>query len=117
MNQSLIEENKQKLEAEKIRLQEILSKEKIDDEIPGGHIPAFTEVGSEEGENASESEQFGNELSVSEDMSARLQKVEAALLRIEEGSYGKCLVGGEEIDEARLTAEPAAETCVAHANA
>lgn len=101
---------------ERIRLQTILKKDTVlDSEIPGGHRPKFAELGTEDSENAQESEKFGNDLSITEDLDARLLKVEAALKRIEDNTYGKCQVGGEEIDEARLQAEPAAVTCVAHA--
>jgi RNA polymerase-binding transcription factor DksA len=86
-----------------------------DPEIPGGHRPKYDEVGTRESESAHESEQFGNDLSVIEDLEERLKKVEAALQRITDNTYGKCLVGGEEIGEAMLAAEPAAETCIQHA--
>ena len=116
MNQALLEENKAKLLNEQKRLLAMLARDTVvDSEIPGGHKPKFMEAGSEEGENASEVEQFGNELSVAEDLESRLKKVEWALARIENGTYGQCGVGGEEIEEARLRVEPAADTCVAHA--
>lgn len=40
--------------------------------------------------------------------------VERALVRIEEGSYGICEVGGEDIEEDRLEVNPSARTCKAH---
>ena len=116
MNKQLLEENKHKLLDEQKRIQTILKRDTtIDSEIPGGHKPKFNEVGNEQGENASEVEQFGNDLSVTEDLDNRLKQIEGALQRLEDGSYGKCLVGGEEIEEGRLRAEPAADTCVVHA--
>lgn len=45
----------------------------------------------------------------------RLEEVDAALARLEDGTYGTCVVGGEPIDPARLVARPTATTCVAHA--
>jgi RNA polymerase-binding transcription factor DksA len=115
MNKTLLEENKTKLLTELKDLRVVLNHETdSDQEIPGGRKPKFTEVGSEEGENASESEQFGNDLAVTEDLDVRLRQVEAALQRIDDGTYGTCLVGGEVISEDRLRAEPAAETCVEH---
>lgn len=42
-----------------------------------------------------------------------LEQVVAALHRVQEGTYGQCLDCGEAIDEARLTAMPAAAFCVA----
>ena len=116
MNKQLLEDNKQKLLVEQKQLKTVLGHETTTDvEFPGGHKPKFTEVGSEEGENASEVEQFANDLSVTEDLDARLAKVEAALQRIEGGTYGTCSVGGEPIEDNRLRAEPAADTCVKHA--
>lgn len=115
MNNQLLEDNKAKLLAEQKRLRAILGHEsKEDSEFPGGHKPNFMEIGTEQGENAAEVEQFVNDLSVTEDMSKRLVKVEAALARIADGTYGKCSFG-DDISEARLSAEPAAETCIEHA--
>jgi RNA polymerase-binding transcription factor DksA len=117
MNKTLIEENKQKLLAEAKRLRSILGRESSFDgkgEFPGDYKPKYSEVGREAGENASEVENFANDLSVTQDLEERLNKVDAALARIGAGTYGKC-VQGDEIEEARLQAEPAADTCMKHA--
>ena len=115
MNKQLLETNKAKLAAEQKRLKIILKHgSKADAEFPGGRKPNYEEAGTEESENAQESEQFGNDLSVDEDLEARLKLVDAALGRIQDGTYGKCVVDGEEIDEARLNAEPAAAACIKH---
>ncbi len=45
-----------------------------------------------------------------------LREVETALERINNGTYGKCEVGGEPIEMDRLEANPAARTCKAHLN-
>lgn len=41
-----------------------------------------------------------------------IQQIKAALKRIEDDSYGYCLVCGDEIPEARLNVVPHAPTCV-----
>ncbi len=41
-----------------------------------------------------------------------LSKIDAALEKIEEGSYGECVSCGEEIGVARLKARPVAELCI-----
>jgi len=41
-----------------------------------------------------------------------IRRIERALERIREGSYGRCIDCGVEIDLPRLEAEPAAERCV-----
>ncbi len=115
MNTKLVEENKTKLLAEQKKIQDMLKRDDVvDSEIPGGHKPKFMEAGNEDSENAQESEQFADDLSVTENLEDRLTLVESALKRIESGSYGVCLVGGEEIEEDRLRAEPAAATCIKH---
>lgn len=43
---------------------------------------------------------------------ARLRKIEAAILRCVEGSYGACLECDEPVDERRLDVDPAAELCI-----
>jgi DnaK suppressor protein len=46
------------------------------------------------------------------DAAARLGSVEAALARVDAGTYGVCEVCGEPIPAARLEARPTATTCV-----
>lgn len=40
-----------------------------------------------------------------------LQRIDAALVRLEDGEYGFCLVCGDEIAERRLDLDPAIATC------
>ncbi len=49
--------------------------------------------------------------------SDRLEKINAALQSIDEGTYGKCSVCGKEIEPQRLDAEPTATTCIEHSRA
>lgn len=44
----------------------------------------------------------------------RLNSVKGALQRIAENKYGICTISGEEIEEDRLEANPAAKTCKKH---
>ena len=44
-----------------------------------------------------------------------LREVDAALARLDAGTYGRCEVCGQAVPEGRLEARPAARTCVAHA--
>ena len=116
MNQQLVEENRKKLLAEQKHLRGMLSREgKFEGkgEFPGDYKPEFPEVGREEGENASEVEQFANNLGVISDLENKLARVEAALARIENGTYGKCLAG-DNIEEDRLRALPEADSCMKH---
>ncbi len=48
------------------------------------------------------------------ELESRYNSVKAALVRIEEGTYGICSVDGEPIEQERLEANPAATTCIKH---
>lgn len=52
------------------------------------------------------------------ELKKRLQNINNALLRIEEGGFGICEVGGDkhEIEQDRLDANPSATTCKEHMN-
>ncbi|OGD23547.1 hypothetical protein A2Z10_00655 [Candidatus Azambacteria bacterium RBG_16_47_10] len=86
-----------------------------------------TKLGAEQKENAKEDE-FDNadhffpeeeadqveahdiELSMDRTIGNSLEDIDAALERIEKGTYGTCEACGQAIDEARLEANPAART-------
>lgn len=42
----------------------------------------------------------------------KLRRIDAALERVEEGSYGYCLESGDEIEPKRLETQPWAEFCI-----
>ncbi len=46
-----------------------------------------------------------------------IQRIDAALARIDQGEYGECIDCGEAIDPRRLAADPAAALCLACAEA
>ncbi len=45
------------------------------------------------------------------------RRVQDALTRLDEGTYGRCAVCGQEIDDERLEARPEVSTCREHADA
>ena len=71
---------------------------------------------AEEGDVAEGIEQFENNSAVLGQLEIRLNEVKAALNKMEKGNYGICEVGGEQIEEDRLEANPAATTCKLHMN-
>ena len=111
-----IENYKQKLSAEKSELEAELAKigyknkngkwapRPIEDEKD----MEFRDEVADEMEDMEEREATGATLA------KRLSNVNIALDKIEGGSYGKCEVGGEEIEADRLEANPAARTCKHH---
>ena len=66
-------------------------------------------------ENASDLTEQTMELTLEGEREDELKRIQAALNRIERGTYGSCVVGGEPIPFERLEALPTADTCVAHA--
>mgnify|MGYP001559128704 FL=1 len=116
MDAVLVEKNRIKLVEEKKRLETLLgrfaSRQKTVDREE--FASKFPNLGDSEGENASEVEMYETNLGEERSLEQRLQKVNAALKRIDAGNYGKCSVGGEEIEAARLTVAPEADTCVKH---
>lgn len=85
---------------------------------PADWEPIPQEVGQESDPNdqADLMEGLGENAAILTDLENRYNDVLAALARIENGTYGTCLVGGETIEADRLEAEPAARTCKAHLN-
>lgn len=59
-------------------------------------------------------EEAENREALERELEKRLNEVKDALLRIEDGSYGKCEIEGCKIEEKRLEANPAATTCIKH---
>ncbi|PIR40297.1 MAG: hypothetical protein COV33_00540 [Candidatus Zambryskibacteria bacterium CG10_big_fil_rev_8_21_14_0_10_34_34] len=59
-------------------------------------------------------EEFESNTAVLKELEIRYNDVKDALTKIEKNEYGMCEVSGEEIEEERLIANPAARTCKAH---
>jgi DnaK suppressor protein len=74
------------------------------------------ETGQEADENtaADLQEGYGENIAILGALEPRYQSVLAALTRIENGTYGTCVVSGEAIEPKRLAADPAATTCTEH---
>lgn len=77
-------------------------------------VPSDTGLESDPSDVADQIEGFEANTAILKDLEARYNDVLAALSRIEAGTYGVCEIGGEEIEEERLNADPAARTCKAH---
>ena len=61
-------------------------------------------------------EELATNVPLVEELEGRHKDVEEALERMDNGTYGVCEECGEEIPVDRLEANPAARTCIAHAN-
>jgi RNA polymerase-binding transcription factor DksA len=104
-----IAEMKQRLEAER----EMLAKElkTVAHEQAGDFTADFPDYGRNEEDNATEMADFVATAATTEATEARLKEIEAAIERIEAGTYGKTSEG-ELIPEERLRANPAATTII-----
>lgn len=65
-------------------------------------------------ERADEITDFEDRSAIEFELEERYNGVKNALERIDNGTYGKCTVCAGEIEEDRLSANPAATTCKAH---
>jgi len=111
-------EYKQKLEEEKkVLMAELAGLGKRDPESK--EWEATTEAAdpaeiADTNSNADRFEDFEEKSALITPLEARLSQVETALSKIEDGTFDKCRVCGMAIEEARLHANPAAETCMTH---
>jgi DnaK suppressor protein len=108
---------KERLEAEKVKLESEMSS--LGHRNPA--VPNDWEVAREEDSiEADLADQADiivtreNTAAIFSDLEARYDAVIGALARIEQGTYGVCMVCGKPIQEARLGADPAATTCIEH---
>ncbi|MDB5189442.1 MAG: TraR/DksA family transcriptional regulator [Parcubacteria group bacterium] len=77
-------------------------------------VPSEARMEADPNDQADLIENFEENTAILKDLEIRYNLVLAALARIEDGSYGTCTEGGEEIEAARLAADPAAATCLTH---
>lgn len=86
-------------------------------QTPGDWVPTPGEQDSaatEPDEIADKIEDFEQNTAIVRELEIRLGDIDAALAKIDAGTYGTCEVDGSAIEEDRLDANPAARTCKAH---
>ena len=111
LDQKILDEFKNQLLTEKNKLEENLSLIAVKED--GDYQTKFEDFGRNEEENAEETENFANKIAITETLEKKLQEVNAALKRMENGTYGICTnCPNEEIPLERLRAYPSASTCL-----
>jgi DnaK suppressor protein len=86
---------------------------RIERVVADGGPPAHDSVG-DAGDSSVADAAADEELMGAERDSALLKEVREALVRIDEGTFGKCIVDGGPIDEERLEAMPWTPYCLKH---
>ncbi len=81
-------------------------------EMRDRHDVAEVDFSEEGGEGASTASERGHAEMLRAQLRSRLADVDAAVARLEAGTYGRCQSCGESIGEARLEAMPDAALCV-----
>lgn len=112
INEELSNELKEKLEREKTRLEEELGKFAKPTENPGDFKTQFEDIGPDRDENATEVENYSDNVALENSLEGQLRNSIWALEKMEKGVYGVCENCNKEIDIERLKAYPAAKTCV-----
>ncbi|WP_155592643.1 TraR/DksA C4-type zinc finger protein [Lysinibacillus cavernae] len=109
MNQQVMQKLKRQLEQE---LQE------IEQQLEESERPQATELSNYDNhpaDNASDLTDQLTEMAIDEHRGDNAEEIKKALQAMADGTYGKCVVCGEEIPLGRLEAMPKALTCVEHA--
>jgi RNA polymerase-binding transcription factor DksA len=114
IEQSVIQELKTQLETEKLRLEQELSRIANPTGTPGEYKTRFEDLGREEGDSETETEQYIDNIAIESTLEQKLQDVTEALARIHAGSYGTCEECRAEIALERLRAYPSAKICMNH---
>ena len=102
---------KNKLIEEKNRIEMELRKIANKDS-DGDYKTGFEDYGRNQEDNANEVENYTANLGITESLENELEKINKALKKIENDTYGKCEKCGKDIPEKRLEVYPAAEKCV-----
>ena len=103
---------KEKLLSEHARTEDELKRIAKPTKAVGEYATSFSEIGTDEDENASEVEEYTDNLALETNLQKQLKEISDALERIEMGTYGKCENCNAEIPTERLQAYPAARTCM-----
>ena len=119
MDKKLLNELKEKLEKEKITIEEELKGfAKKDEKLKGDWDTRFPKWdGSEAGgaaleKAADEVEEYSALLPIEYNLELKLKNIDLALEKIKKGEYGTCEKCGKEISEKRLKVYPEARFCL-----
>lgn len=111
LDKQALSELKEKLLQEKAQLKEGLGRIAKPIKNTDDFDTKFDEIGTGEDENASEIEEYTDNLALENNLESQLKDIDIALEKIEKEEYGKCEKCGADISLERLKAYPAAKKC------
>jgi len=76
--------------------------------------PESENMGAEIEEVAEKMDEYESNTAVLKQLEIKYNEVKEALARANDGTFGKCIVCGKDIEDDRLGANPAAKTCKKH---
>lgn len=103
--EAMLIEQKKKLEDDLARIAKPVSNQ-------GDYETRYDNIGDDMDENASEVEEYVDNMAVESNLEEQLKGVNRALEKIKDGSYGVCEECGADIAIGRLEANPAAKRCM-----
>lgn len=108
----ILKQLEEKLLSEKIRIEEELGRIAKPNQGEGDYTTKYSDMGTDEDENASEIEEYTGNLAVEANLEKQLKDISEALEKMGNGTYGKCENCDKEISIERLMAYPAAKQCI-----
>lgn len=105
---------RRRLTEERERLTATLEGIETDVEAQKESLQELSVVDEHQGDIGTETFEREKDLSILESVQAALEDVDAAMHRLEQGTYGSCEVCHKPIGDERLDAVPAARFCVEH---
>jgi RNA polymerase-binding transcription factor DksA len=112
IDKKIVKELKGKLLNEKERIEKELASFANPSGTPGDYKTKFGDIGTDTDENASEVEEYTDNLALENALERKLKDISIALDKMEKGTYGICDNCHEEIGTERLQIYPAARTCM-----
>lgn len=112
LDEKIIGELKEKLLSEKARLEKELARFAKATDVSGNYETEIQDMGTDPDENASEVEEYVDNLALENTLENQLRDITDALTRMENGTYGKDENTGEDISIDRLRAYPQARVAL-----
>lgn len=112
LDKTILTELEKKLLVEQKKIGDELNRIAKPTSVSGEFETSFDNIGNAEDENATEVEEYTDNLALEISLEKQLKDINGALEKISTGTYGYCENCKQEINSERLLAYPAAKTCI-----